>query len=188
MEKRYDMLTDEERELAAALFTAYYDRMVTIADRYLHDDYIAAEIAANTMEKIVCHIGSFAAVPEEERIFLVAACTRNTALNYLRDNKKHASDLSLTLPKEEKYKNVSELDLPDESQNVMADAVCAEIRATVDRVFGELTEGQRKIAVLYFRQGKRPCEIAAALGVSNDSVRCKLYRIREQLRAALGEE
>lgn len=105
----------------------------------------------------------------------------NVSIDELRRFKRQTS-----LPLEREHEGeVIEVDLADTAAGPEELALGLELRAALERALGLLPPEQRAAVILADVQGLRYDEVAAALGCSVGTVKSRIFRARERLRALL---
>lgn len=103
--------------------------------------------------------------------------TTNAAIDFLRREKRHAhSD------------DVTELELPDGAPSPQELAERSETQSAVRRGLAQLSEEHRQVLVLRYMQELDYGEIAAALSVSEGTVKSRINRAKARLRELLGAD
>lgn len=100
--------------------------------------------------------------------------TTNAAIDYLRREKRHSH-----------ADDVTELELPDDSPTPQDCAEQAETRRAVRRALSRLSEEHRRVLLLRYMQELDYAEIAAALEISEGTVKSRISRAKAQLRELL---
>jgi RNA polymerase sigma-70 factor (ECF subfamily) len=143
-------------------------RLLVIARLILHDE-VAAEDA--TQEALVAAWRHIRGLRDPERFeawlhrLLVNACHREARRGRFRTSRE------LHLP-------TFDTPAPDESGHLLD-------RDQLDRGFRRLDVDHRAVIVLYYYVGLRPEEAADVLGLPAGTVRSRLHRAMQQMRAAL---
>ena len=102
--------------------------------------------------------------------------TTNAGIDYLRREKRHGHTDDIT-----------ELELPDDRPTPQDCAEQAETRRAVRRALSRLSAEHREVLLLRYMQELEYTEIAAALEVSEGTVKSRISRAKARLRELLGE-
>ena len=97
--------------------------------------------------------------------------TTNAAIDWLRREKRHRG-----------MDDVTELELPDDGPGPQDQAEQAETQQTVRRALGQLSEEHRQVLLLRYMQELDYAEIAAALEISEGTVKSRISRAKMRLR------
>ena len=100
--------------------------------------------------------------------------TTNAAIDWLRREKRYRST-----------DDVTELELPDDAPSPQEQAEQSETQSAVRRALSRLSEEHRQVLLLRYMQELDYGEIAAALDVSEGTVKSRISRARRQLREIL---
>ena len=100
--------------------------------------------------------------------------TTNAAIDWLRREKRHRG-----------MDDVTELELPDDGPGPQDQAEQAEAQQTVRRALGQLSEEHRQVLLLRYMQELDYAEIAAALEISEGTVKSRISRAKMRLRELL---
>jgi RNA polymerase sigma-70 factor (ECF subfamily) len=76
---------------------------------------------------------------------------------------------------------------PDEAEAVDAAVDAARLAPGITKALGDLRAKDRELLLLVARDGLTPSQAASVLGVSANTARIRLSRVRKQLRGVLGE-
>lgn len=102
--------------------------------------------------------------------------TTNAAIDLLRREKAQHTDSGADLPER-----------PDDAPSPQAQTEQAETREQVRQALARLSEEHRQVLLLRYMQELEYSEIAAALGISQGTVKSRINRAKAQLRALLAE-
>ena len=162
-------LKRREESALTVLFDLYYEKLYLFAEKYIYDSDKAHDIVQDVFLKIW---------ENAERLVLrlsiqhyLFTSVRNGCLNYLK---------SLQI---EDRNNRKYVEAYIESQNV--DMVeDEELLAKIRQVLDELPDKCREVCELRFVEGYKYSEIAARLGMNENTVKAQLHRGMERMRQA----
>lgn len=100
--------------------------------------------------------------------------TTNAGIDWLRREKRHRST-----------DDVTELELPDDAPSLQEQAEQSETQSAVRRALSRLSEEHRQVLLLRYMQELDYAEIAAALEISEGTVKSRISRAKAQLRELL---
>lgn len=100
--------------------------------------------------------------------------TTNAGIDWLRREKRHRS-----------ADDVTELELPDDAPSLQEQAEQSETQSAVRRALSRLSEEHRQVLLLRYMQELDYGEIAAALDVSEGTVKSRINRAKGRLRELL---
>lgn len=100
--------------------------------------------------------------------------TTNAGIDWLRREKRYRST-----------DDVTELELPDDAPSPQEQAEQSETQSAVRRALSRLSEEHRRVLLLRYMQELDYAEIAAALEISEGTVKSRISRAKAQLRELL---
>ena len=165
--------TDQELIRAgdtARLADRYYGQVFGLARRLLGDAPLARDAAQETFVRAITHLREFN--PElsfRSWLFAIAA-------NHVRDLLRRRRPLAFDPGLEEELPDLS---LPDDR------LLLAENRDRLQAAIDRLPFEQKIVVTLHFQQDLPNAEVAAALGISANAVRIRLYPALSALRKEL---
>lgn len=179
-------LSSDDRDFFDKLTDEYSDRIFSIAygtlAKYGKANRADAEdITQDTLIKILKNIKRFYGLEREDLIPLIVIYTRNTAIDFLRRQKRGFGLFA------KNDNDDREFDIPDPSP--LPDELVIR-NETIDRCaecIDALPESQRAAVILKYRYGYRDREIASVLGIRESAVSSRLNRARETIRKMMGE-
>lgn len=152
---------------------AYQDRLYSFALRLLKDPAAAEEAAQSAFVKAYSALSSYnPAQPFAPWLFRIA---HNAAMDALRAGGRTVSMDTEDFP-----------DLPDGAKGVdeaVGDALDAE---RIEALLASLPEIYAAALLLQYKEDMGPAEIARVMGVPEGTVKARLFRGRELLKAKLG--
>ena len=178
------------------LFSENKDRLVALANSYVHDTHVAEDIVADAFTKFWDRRGSAdafggfpvsigsAALPlhkmhvlqsvAEPQMYLYSM-VRNRCLNYLRDHATHQRILDERL----------RIDIETLENEVSETMVGKEMESELSRYLDSLPRARREIFCASRFDGLSHNEIAAKYGYSARKIRREIGRVLEELREIL---
>lgn len=102
--------------------------------------------------------------------------TTNAAIDYLRREKRHRA-----------AGDIAELELPDDAPTMQELSERAETQSRVRRALSRLSDEHRQVLLLRYMQELDYGEIAAALEVSEGTVKSRINRAKARLRELLSD-
>ena len=158
---------EEDRLLLTEIYQRDYSRMMAVAMQILSSHARAEDAVHETFLKIITHMDSLKAVPEERRIYWVLTVTKNTALDLLRKEGRE-------MPME----HAPEAAAPQEE---------GEVQRLVELIRA-MPENYRRILELRFLAEWSHADIARELNMSVGAVKTRLSRGRQMLIQRMREE
>ncbi|MBQ8758625.1 MAG: sigma-70 family RNA polymerase sigma factor [Clostridia bacterium] len=174
--------------------TAAFERLVRKYEKYVcttvysvvrnYDD--SFDVAQEVFLKLYHNIGSFKG--ESSFSSWLYRIAKNTALDFLRKEKKNKNNVSLYT--ENGDGEETELSVPDTSvsSNPEQTAVKNEAKDIIYTALDEISEEHKEIIILRDIDGYTYEEIAEMLGLEYGTVKSRLFRAREALRKKLLEK
>lgn len=157
----------------AGILERYQDRIYSFALRLLKDPVAAEDAAQEAFVKAFRGLSSYnTALPFSSWLFRIA---HNACMDALRAGNKTVSMDTEDFP-----------DLPDRSAGVadkVADALDSE---RIEALLGSLAPLYSEVLLLAYREDMGPSEIARVIGAPEGTVKARLFRARELVKAKLG--
>lgn len=167
-----DLIRKDKESATKDIYSVYAGYVAGICARYLSSDDDIKDVAQDSFVKIFISIGSFRYTGAGSLTAWIGRLTINCALNYLRDNNRlRFTSSSYQIP-----------DMADEPTDV--DSLSAHELATLIRA---LPDGYRTVFNLYAIEGKRHKEIAAMLGIKENSSASQYLRAKALLAMRIKE-
>lgn len=158
------------------LYNRYGGKLMSVAMRYAPGKEDAEEILQEGMIKIFRNIDSLKNIQGDSVYFWMKRIVINTALNYLRDNKKYR----FLQPVESFYEIQDGYRDEDEPPENMEMISMNEIMVIVN----DLPQGYKTVFMLYTVEEYSHFEIAEMLGISVNTSKTQLLKAR---RAIIGQ-
>jgi RNA polymerase sigma factor (sigma-70 family) len=146
------------------LYDLYAETMFAVCFRYTNNKEDSQDILQEGFLKVFRNLHNF----REDGSFegWVRKIIKNTALTYLRDNKKHAHQGALNYSLEDKECSVLDKLAEKDIVNIVT----------------TLPSGYRKIFVMHMIEGYNHREIAGILGCSEGTSKSQFYRSRKRIQ------
>ena len=157
----------DDRLLLAEVYRRDYSWMMAVAMQILSSHSRAEDAVHETFLKLITHMDSLKAIPEERRIYWVLTVTKNTALDLLR---KEGREMPMEY--------TPEAAAPQED---------GEVRCLVELIRA-MPENYRRILELRFLVEWSHADIARELNMSVGAVKTRLSRGRQMLIQRMREE
>ncbi len=156
----------------AGLLEIYQDRIYSFALRLLKDPVAAEEAAQEAFVKAFRGLSSYKpAHPFSSWLFRIA---HNACMDALRAGNKTVSMDTEDFP-----------DLPDRSQGVAENVADSLDAGRIEALLASLPPLYREALILAYREDMGPAEIARVTGAPEGTIKARLFRGRELLKAKL---
>ena len=166
------LIRKDKKSATKDIYSVYAGYVAGICARYLASDDDIKDVAQDSFVKIFVSIGSFRYSGAGSLTAWIGRLTVNCALNYLRDNNSlRFASSAYEIP-----------DIADEPPDV--DGLSADELASLIR---ELPDGYRTVFNLYAIEGKKHKEIAALLGIKENSSASQYLRAKSLLAMKIKE-
>jgi len=168
-----------KRKAQEALYNLYGGRLYGVCLRYTHNQMEAEDVLQDGFVKVFKNIRCFKDLGENSLFNWMKRIMINTAINYLRDQKKH--------------RYMSDIDDYDQLQDTFdEDGFFEELRTLISQdeildIIQKLPEGYRMVFNLFAIEGYAHQEIADMLGVSVNTSKTQLFKARHQIIGAIRE-
>lgn len=168
-----------KRSAQEALYKMYGGKLYGVCMRYTRNQMEAEDVLQDSFVKVFKNIRSFRDLGENSLFNWMKRIIVNTAINYLRDQKKHRYQADVETIDEIADDN-SEDNFFDELRTLVSqDEILSLIR--------NLPEGYRMVFNLFAMEGFSHQEIADMLGVSVNTSKTQLFKARQQIIAGIRE-
>jgi RNA polymerase sigma-70 factor (ECF subfamily) len=162
------------------IYLRYRGLVLNVCLRFVHNPAIAEELTQDVFVLVLRKIQTFRGKSQFGTwLFQV---TRNTALMYLRDQRRNDLNGSLTEMDEDSTKT-AEYDRRLEVQDQRLES--AVDRVTVQRLLAKLAPGYRSTLLLHDFEGYEHLEICAIMNVREGTSKSQLHKARARLRGML---
>lgn len=168
-----------KRSAQEALYKLYGGRLFSVCMRYTRNQMEAEDVLQDGFVKIFKNIRSFRDLGENSLFNWMKRIIVNTAINYLRDQKKHRYQA-----------DIDTVDMIDNDNS--DDGFFDELRTLVSQdeilaLIRNLPEGYRMVFNLFAMENFSHQEIAEMLGVSVNTSKSQLFKARQQVIAGIRE-
>ena len=155
------------------LYERYRDPIFRFAYRMLGSVEAAEDVAHDCFLGLIKEPGRFDSSKASLRTYLYAAARNQSAKRYLKVGREFAIDELLSEPR------VAEIHQP--IRQVLNDELAAEVQRAIE----DLPPLQREALVLFEYEDLSLAEIGAIVGADSNTVKARLFRARDKLRARL---
>ncbi len=166
-----------------ALLARYRTPLVVFLYRMVRDRAAAEDLAQEAFLRVFRARASYA--PDAKFTTWLFRIAANLALNWLRDGRRRAQELSLDRAEEDER---PALDLPDTGATIEQRMLERERALRIREAVAALPEKQRAAVLLHKYQDLDYGEIARILGCSQSALKSLLFRAYETLRVRLSAE
>lgn len=165
-----------------SIFRKYQKRIYTLALRYTGSVSDAEDIAAETFARAYRHLRG-----QRSGAMLMPWLFRVTT-NQCRDYGRRRTTRKTSSYTTEREGSMGDLatSMPDPRPQPHAVAAASETRKAVAMAVGKLPEWQREVVLLFYLEDQCIDDVASTLGISKGTVKSRLFRAREALKAFLG--
>jgi RNA polymerase sigma-70 factor (ECF subfamily) len=181
----FNIENEADRAFVENLYIKYGKKIYLVAFGVLGKREDAEDCLQDVMRIIIDNLGLFADIKEENLIRLIVKCTRNTAIDkYRAEKRKNGKEFSLDEPLE----NGEIPELPDGSDSIEEMLINKETRRRLKDIISEIAPIYRDILFFRYELSFKYSEIARLLGVSENVVKTRLYRAKQILLKTKKEE
>ena len=157
------------------LVRKYQKQVHTLAWRKIRDFHIAEDITQETFLQVYQKLGTLEDPARFSRWLYVIA--DRLCIAWLRKNQRHTEPIENT--------GISEIETEAYSRYIAAEhaKILAEARRDlVEKLLARLKEGNRTVITLHYLEGMTYAEMSDFLGVSENTIKSRLRRARQQLK------
>lgn len=163
--------TDDDRAYLTRIYLAHERTMYAAALRILSSPAAAEDAVQDSFIKVIRHWSRCREIPENKIGAWLVMIVRNTAIDLLRRSKKTA-----------------ELDAPDTLPDEADDIAAWDASADLAALLGRLPLIYRTTLSLKFLEGWTDQEIAQLLGITERTVRSRIFQARKRLKHMMEEQ
>lgn len=166
-----------DRDAYARIVELYQRRLFGLALMMTRDPHGAEEVAQDAFVRAFLHLDAY----DTHRPFypwlstIAVRLAQNWLVRRTRTSTREGTELD------------PDLDAAGDDADPLTELITDERDRLLWRQVAALPSGERTAAILFYRQDMSVREIASALGVSDGTIKTLLFRARQRLRRALGE-
>ena len=165
----------DEREFMTQLYTSYKRLMYSEISKITQNSWDTEDVLHSVIVKLINKVNYLQTLPRSRLVNYIISAAKNTALNHIRDNKRHNIN-SL----EDEYTDIEDLSPPlDDILHLK------ELKGDVTTALRSLDEKSQRILEMKYMLDLSNAEIADELQISVDSLRMSLTRARRKLKSAI---
>ena len=176
---------EADRAFVENLYIKYGKKIYLVAFGVLGKKEDAEDCLQDVMRIIIDNLQLFYSVKDENLIRLIVKCTRNTAIDkYRAEKRKRSKEFSLDEPNE----NGDVPEFSDEEESIEELLINKETRRLLNDIISEIAPIYRDVLFFRYDLSLKYSEIARLLGVSENVVKVRLYRAKQALIKTKKEE
>lgn len=181
----FNIENEADRAFVEDLYIKYGKKIYLVAFGVLGKREDAEDCLHDVMRIIIDNLQLFYSVKEENLIRLIVKCTRNTAIDrYRAEKRKRSKELSLDEPNEDG----STSDFTDDTESIEEILINKETRRRLRDIIAEIPPIYRDVLFFRYDLSLKYSEISRLLGVSENVVKTRLYRAKQALLKTNREE
>lgn len=158
------------------LFKQTFPRMLGYCRLFIHDQAQTNDLVQECFVKLWEKRATIKTAQSIESLLFVML--RNRCLNYLRDQKLHAAEKSISLIEENELQHLYQLDFMGKEEKSLEERLVEAIRELVK----DLPEKRKLVFTKAKIEGRKNKDVAEELGISLKSVEKHLHQAKEQIR------
>ncbi len=180
---------DSDRFFVEKLYRQYRKNIYASAFKILHQKEDTEDCVHDVIQTVIRHVDEFRAATPEGLAKLLAVCTRNTAINIYRKNKRK-QDIESRLPFDSEHEEAL---FPSDgflyrTHNPAAIAVSNESKRTLADMIAELDDVYKDVLILHYQYQMSNRKIADILKIPQNTVNVRLHRAKKILLEERGAE
>lgn len=172
-------------ELFNHLYYNYSKKLYIIIINKINNNEDAEDILQDTYRKVYMNIKRFYDLDEESTIKLLTIYAKNTAMDFLRKNRKRFNIVSIEYEADDEEKTLEIADTSALPDNIL---INKELSERLSEKINELPEKQRHAILLKYKYGMNNNEISKILCISETAVSSRIDRARTSLRKSIKME
>lgn len=163
---------DDDREFMSRLFLSYNRLMYNEIIKIIHDPWVTDDLLQVTLEKLIDKITELRSKDRDRLVSYIIVSCKNTARNYLRDQKRHPAFCF--------DEEVDCVDTENSQEEIEFRLISEEELNALVQIWPQLDERSQWVLEKRYVHERTTAEIAAELGIKADSVRMVLSRARSK--------
>lgn len=171
---------DDDREFMSRLFLSYNRLMYNEIIKIIHDPWVADDLLQATLEKLIDKITELRSKDRDRLVSYIIVSCKNTARNYLRDQKRHPAFCF--------DEEVDRADTENSQEEIEFRLISEEELNALVQIWPQLDERSQWVLEKRYVHERTTAEIAAELGIKADSVRMVLSRARSKAYSLAQEQ
>lgn len=171
---------DDDREFMSRLFLSYNRLMYNEIIKIIHDPWVADDLLQATLEKLIDKITELRNKDRDRLVSYIIVSCKNTARNYLRDQKRHPAFCF--------DEEVDRADTENSQEEIEFRLISEEELNALVQIWPKLDERSQWVLEKRYVHERTTAEIAAELGIKADSVRMVLSRARSKAYSLAQEQ
>lgn len=176
---------ENDRVFVEKLYLKYGKKIYLVAFGVLGKKEDAEDCLQDVMRIIIDNLQLFCSVEEENLIRLLVKCTRNTAIDkYRAEKRKRGKERSLDEPNTDGEAQ----EIADGEDSLDEILINKENRSRLNEIIAEIPPVYRDVLFFRYDLSLKYSEIARLLGVSESVVKVRLYRAKQTLLKTKKEE
>lgn len=168
---------DDDRQYMEQLYKDYHRLMLSTAWAYIKSKADVEDVVSDSCLSLLKKIETLRNMENNALRYYIVATVRNASIDYCR--KQQIQNVKFQPKEQETLEQI-----PDHT-NIERKIILAEELQMVQQAIAQLPEHERSALQLKFQRGKKDCEIAQMIGVSESSVRKYIERARRHLKNIL---
>lgn len=168
---------DNDRQFMEWLYTEFHGLMFSTAWKYANTQTDAEDIVSDSCLSLYKKIRSLRELERNVLQSYIVSTVRNDSIDFLR--KQRRTNATFLQGDDEMMEQVAD------KATVEGKVILREELHTVREAISQLSPNERDVLRLKFQQGKKDCEIAEVIGLSESSVRKYVVRARQHLKDAI---
>ena len=185
-------LSTGEQDFVVKLYMEYGDFMFYEALKILKNEHDAQDAVQDAFVKIIKYLTKFSGNSDNEirnKIVIgIRGAIQNKAIDHYNEKKERLLHETSPYFKSEEDGEYHTKDIPDVLMDIEDIAVTKETQAIVRKAILQLTPTLQDAVNLVYISGFTSVEAADYLGVSDNTIRQRLYAARQIIREMLGDE
>lgn len=167
------MFEKSGEEMFQQIYTVFYNKVLHVAQSITRDIYLAEDVLQEAFLKIYQNLDQMKDI--EKLGAWIATITTRTAIDFLRKEKKY--------PMSSMDEIIFYLENPDASTEEMAWTHL--LKEQIEQHIDQLKPEYRQVIELRYHKGLKEKEIETELNITKSTVKTRLYRARQTLKAQI---
>ena len=180
---------EDDRNFVENIYHQYGKKIYKIAFNILKKEADAEDCLQDVIKIIIDDVDRFRSASHEYLINLLVKCTRNTAINkYKREKKRRSVEISIYAKSNDFDEDDTEIEFADDQGQYADILISDENHKRLSELISELEVIYQDVLYLRYQMWMTNAEIAKLLSISENTVTVRLYRARKILLRTRSEE
>ena len=170
----------DDRDFMESLYYSYHRLMYSEIRKILRDTWDVEDVLQNALIRLINKVPLLRTLGRDQLVNYIISTARNTARNYIRDNKR-VTEFAFD-------ESIDSLDAAKTSDRALERLELIEMMQAVGEAWAQLDDKYKRVLEMKYILEQSNEEIAAEFDIGVNSVRMLLTRARSKLKEIMADE